>query len=586
MDVPDKRSYEFAPFRLDPVEFVLERDGIPLSLTPKVFQTLLVLVENSGHILDKEELYRRVWPDAVVEEGNLAKNISVLRKLLDDIGSGASFIETISKRGYRFVAPVQRSEPARQRHATNSTEGETRIAVLPFANFTNDPENEYFCDGLAEELLNALAKIQGLKVAARTSAFSFKGKNTDVSDIAAALRVNTLLEGSVRRSGNRLRITVQLISAQDGFHIWSAQYDRELNDIFEVQEEITLAIIASLKLNLVGEQRARVLRRCTENTDAYALYLQGRFAWNKRTSEDVTRAVRYFEQAIEIDPAYALAFTGIADCYNASGFSYDLGISPVEVISRAKAAATRAVVIDETLAEAQTSLAYAKFLFDWEFEEAEALFRRALKLNPNYADARHWYTHLLVALSRYDEALDEAQTALELDPLSSVINTHLGWHFLCIRKYDLAISQFQRTLALDTDFVVAQWYLALALEQIGRYSDAAHAFDQALTSTNQDPIIRADAAHFLAVSGQPERAALELSALEKLSETRHVSPFALALICVGLGDDDRAFSYFDRAFEECSDMLVYLNVEPRFDRVRNDPRFMSLVSKVGLPTIV
>ncbi|HKY28549.1 MAG TPA: tetratricopeptide repeat protein [Pyrinomonadaceae bacterium] len=582
----DKPSYEFGPFRLDAAEYTLSRDGRVIPLSPKVFETLLVLVENSGHVVDKNELFKQVWQDVVVEETNLTKNISILRKILSEGDGERSFIETVPKRGYRFVAPVRKSGSEDSENGSKSaTSLDNKIAVLPFANFSADQENDYFCDGLAEELLNALAKIKGLKVAARTSSFSFREKNVDVGEIGAALGVNTVVEGSVRKSGNRLRITTQLINVSDGFHIWSGQYDRELSDIFGLQAEITLAIVDSLKLNLLGGQRSDILRRSTDNPEAYSLYLHGRFFWNKRTTEDVMRAIRYFEEAIDLDPNYALAYTGIADCYNASGFSYDLGLPAGEVISRAKTAAAKALAIDDTLAEAQTSIAYAKLLFDWDFEQAEALFRRALELNSNYVNARHWYTHLLIALSRFDEALAEAERALELDPLSAVMNTHLGWHFMCIREYDLAIAQYHRTFKLDPEFVAAQWYLGLAFEQAGRYSEAETAFREVLLSTNQDQIIRADAAHFYAVSGQRERALSEFAELEKLSETKFVSSFGLALICVALGDDDRAFGYFGKAIQERSEMLIYLNVDPRFDRIRSDSRFKMLINRVGLPLL-
>jgi TolB-like protein/Tfp pilus assembly protein PilF len=584
MGASDRQTYQFGPFRLDTAEYVLLRDGQIIPLTPKVFETLLVLVENSGHVVGKDELYKQVWQDAFVEETNLTKNISILRKILSEGDAETTFIETVPKRGYRFVVPVRKSESETSEDRAKSVGSLNKgIAVLPFANLTADAENDYFCGGLAEELLNALAMIKGLKVAARTSSFSFRGKNLDVGEIGAALGVNTVLEGSVRKSGNRLRITAQLVSASDGFHIWSGQYDRELSDIFDLQEEITLAIVDSLKVKLLEDQRTNVFRRNTENTQAYSLYLRGRFFWNKRTTEDVRRAIRYFEQAIDLDPNYALCYTGIADCYSASGFSYDLGLPAGEVVSRAKAAAVKALEIDDTLAEAQTSVAYAKLLFDWDFERAETLFQRALELNPNYANARHWYAHLLMALSRFDEALAEGKCALELDPLNATMNTHLGWHFMCTRENELAIAQFHRTSTLDSEFVVAQWYLALAFEQAGRFSEAETAFREVLLSTNQDPIIRADAAHFYAVSGQHARASGELAQLEKLSETRFVSSFGLALICVGLGDDDRAFRYFEKAVQERSDMLIYLNVDSRFDRIRSDPRFKMLIKRVGLP---
>lgn len=458
------------------------------------------------------------------------------------------------------------------------------IAVLPFVNVSADPENDYFCDGLSEELLNALAKVQGLKVAARTSAFSFKGKNLNIDVIGKTLRVDTVLEGSVRRSGNRLRVTAQLVNVADGYDIWSERYDRELKDVFDVQDEITLAIVDTLKLKLLGDRRAAVLRRYTDNAEAYSLYLHGRFFWNKRTTEGALRAIEYFEKAIALDPNYALAYSGIADCYNTSGFAYDLGSVPArEVISKAKSAASKALEIDDSLAEAHSSLAYAKHLFDWDFAGAEELFRKALELNPNYADARHWYAHLLVALSRFDEALLESKRALELDPVSPVMNNHLGWHYMYARQYDLAIAQLNHTFALDPEFALSQWYLGIVYEQLGRNAEAEAAFEAALRPTNADALIRADVAHYYAVSGQTERALEELAALEKIAKEQRVSPFGFAMIQVGMGDHDKAFAFLERAFDERSDMLVYLNVDPRLDPLRENPRFADLTARVGLP---
>ena len=583
MSDESNHSYDFGPFRLDVGERQLLKQGVPLPLTPKAFEMLLVLVTRAGRLVEKDELLDLVWADSFVEEINIARIVHTVRRVLGEDRNSHKFIETVTKRGYRFVAPVWKvGTEASVDGVKTVASANNAIAVLPFANFSDDPDNDYFCDGLAEELLNGLAKIKDLKVAARTSAFSFRGKNIDVAEIGAALRVKTVLEGSVRKSGNRLRITAQLINVTDGFHMWSGQYDRELSDIFGVQEEITLAIIDSLKLQLLGDQRAKVLRRYTEKPEAYSLYLRGRFFWNKRTTGDVLQAIRCFEEAIDLDPTYALAYTGIADCYSASGFSYDLGLPAHELISMAKAAAAKALEIDETIAEAYTSLANAKLLFDWDFEQAEALFQLALDLNPNYANAHHWYAHLLMAMSRFDEALIESERALELDPLSAVMNAHLGWHFVCTRENDLAIAQFKRTLALDSKFVVARWYLALAFEQAGRYSEAETAFREALLSTNKDPSVRADAAHFYGSAGQRERALSELAKLEKLSKAKFVSSFGLAVICVGIRDDGRAFEYFEKAVQEHTDMLVYLNVDSRFDRIRSDPRFADLVRRVGL----
>jgi TolB-like protein/Tfp pilus assembly protein PilF len=460
------------------------------------------------------------------------------------------------------------------------------IAVLPFINMSAEAENEYFCDGLSEELLNALSHIDGLKVAARTSSFSFKGKDTDISEIARKLGVRSVLEGSVRKSGNRIRISVQLANAEDGYHIWSERYDRELKDIFDIQDEITLAVVDALKLRLLGGGRAKVLKRYTDNTEAYSLYLAGRFFWNKRTTESTQKAIEYYEKAIEKDPNYALAYSGIADAYSTSGFAYDLGSMAVsEVISKAKTAARRALEIDDSLAEAHTSLAYAKHLFDWDWEGAEADFKRALRLNPNYANARHWYAHLLMAIGRLDEALVESLRALELDPISAVMNNHLGWHYMYARDYDAAIAQLHHTLLLDPEFLLANWYLGITFGLTGRDPEADDAYSKALQQSNGDLVIRADAAHFYAVSGQEERARKELDELVHLSKEKYLSSFGLAMINVGLGDDDRAFEYFGQALQEHSDMLVYLLVDPRLDRLHADTRFKKLATKVGLPQL-
>ena len=455
------------------------------------------------------------------------------------------------------------------------------IAVLPFANISADPDNEYFCDGLAEELLNALAKIDGLKVAARTSSFFFKGKNVDASSIGAALHVATVLEGSVRKSGDKLRITAQLISAADGYQIWSERYDRKLRDVFDIQEEITIAIVDSLKIKLLGEQRAEVLKRYTENAEAYQLYLRGRFYWNKRTSSGYRQAIDYFERAIELDPNYALAYSGISDCYNSSGFSFDVGALPSkDFAEKAKSAAVKALELDANLAEAHTSLAYAKQLFDWDWKGAEDGFRRALDLNPNYANAHHWYSHFLVAMSRFEESLAQSRLALELDPLSAVMGTHLGWHYLYAREYDQAIEKLRSALSLDPEFLHAHWYLALALELDGRFEEAEAEFEIA-AKTEENPPIKADAAHFYASSGRPERARELLEELERSADKMNAPFFGIALAYIALDDKNRAIEFLEKAFLERSDMLVYLAVEPRLDPIRDDPGFKSLMARVG-----
>lgn len=480
-------------------------------------------------------------------------------------------------------APTRQSAPSAPPAAMPSAE-EKSIAVLPFTNMSADADNDYFCDGLSEEILDSLTKIEGLKVAARTSAFSFKGKNIDAGHIGNALRVNHVLEGSVRRSGNRLRISVQLVNASDGYHLWSERYDREMDDVFAIQDEITMATVDALKLKLFGREKANVLKRHTEKADAYQLYLRGRFFWNKRTPEGIQKAVEYFEQAIEKDPNYALAYSGLADCYNSFGYSFDFGmLSTREVIPKAKAAAVRALEIDDSLAEAHTSLAYAKQLFDWDWAAAESGFTRALKLNPNYTNANHWYSHFLMAMGRLDESLIQSLRAIELDPLNLVMHTHLGWHYLFARQYDQAISQLKATLTLDPSYAMAQWYLALAYQLRGEFDQAAIEFDKTGSLLEGNAIVEADIAHFYAASGQFEKAELKIAELEELSKKIYVSPFAIALIHIGLSDKERAFQLLDSAFDDRSDMLVYLKVDPRLDTLRADERFDHLLKKMKFP---
>ena len=468
-------------------------------------------------------------------------------------------------------------------HSANSSEESIRsIAVLPFVNISADLDNEYFCDGLAEEILNALTKMEGLKVAARTSAFSFKGKNIDVGEIGNALHVNTVLEGSVRKAGNRIRITVQLVNAADGYHLWSERYDREMRDIFAIQDEITISVVNALKLKIFGIRKTALLKRYTEQPEAYHLYLQGRFFWNKRTPDGIEKAVDFFEQAIKIDPNYALAYSGLADCFNSFGFSFDFGtLAAREVIPKAKAAALKALEIDDTLAEAHTSLAYTQQLFDWDWAAAETGFKRALELNPNYANANHWYSHLLIATGRIDESLAQSLRAIELDPLSLVMHTHLGWHYLYAREYNKAIDQLRATLAMDPAYAMAQWYLALAFEQKQQFEEAANEFDRAKQLLEGNAIVEADIAHFYAASGETNKAKEILSNLIVRSAESYVSPFAVALIHVGLSDKEKAFEWLERALEDRSDMMVYVKVEPRLDPLRDDLRFGELVKKAG-----
>ena len=453
------------------------------------------------------------------------------------------------------------------------------IAVLPFVNMSSDTEQEYFSDGLTEELLNVLAQLPELRVAARTSAFAFKGKDVSVDSVGRALRVAHVLEGSVRKSGDQVRITAQLIDARTGFHLWSRTYDRSLKDIFAVQDEISRAIVDALRLQLAVPGGTSLVRARTTDPEAYTLYLRGRYAWNKRTPEGLQQAVQYFLRATERDPQFAAAFSGLADSY-LSLTDYGL-LSPAEGLPKVRAAAERALALDSTLAEAHNSLAHL-YLHDWKWDAAEREFRRALSLDPGYAPTYHWYSLALTAVGRLNEAVETMVQAQRLDPLSLRMNADLGMAFYAARQYDRAIEQEKKTLELEPNLPVAHWIMGMAYEQKGMYGQAAEAFRQALAIRPGNPNYLASLARAHALAGNPSEARKLLDELLAQTRTGDASPFFIALVYTALGEKDSAFQWLDRAVAERSGSIRYLKVEPRLDSLREDPRFGQLLTAVGL----
>jgi TolB-like protein/Tfp pilus assembly protein PilF len=446
------------------------------------------------------------------------------------------------------------------------------IAVLPFTDLSPQKDQEYFCYGLAESLINALSKVKDLRVPAMTSTVSFKGEERDMREIGEELNVNTVLRGSVQKAGNRLRITAQLINVADESLLWSEQYNREFNDLFSIQDEISFAIVDKLKVNLLGEERAGLIKRYTENIEAFNLYLKGRYFWNKRTEEGLKKAIEYFEEALEVDPDYALAYAGLADSYVL--LPYYSSFPPKEAYLRAKESALKAVEIDNTLAEAHTSLAEVKTILGWDWEEAEIEFRRAVELNPGYAIGHHWFSNYLLYMGRFDEALNEIKIALNLDPLSLIINRDLGELFFYSRQYDKAIEQYQKTIEINPDFIYTHLNLGVAYLQKSLY-------DEALAEFQREPSkIWIGIAY--ALMGKKNEAKQVLNELKEQSKQTYVSPYLLAMLHFSLGENDRGFEMLNIAYEEHNSWLIYLYVEPLFDSVRSDPRFAELLKKIGL----
>ncbi len=567
-----KHFYEFGPFRLDVKERLVLHEGETVPLTPKAFDMLLALVENSGHLVEKNELMQRLWPDSFVEEGSLAQNISLLRKALGESES-QKFIETVPRRGYRFVARVL-SKPEQIADRTI-----TSIAVLPFKSIGVDGGDEYLGIGIAETLTTRLSSLNLLIVRPTSAVLKYASSEKETVVAGRELEVDTVLEGSIRRLGERLRVTARLVSVPDGSVLWADKFDENFPDIFEVEDSISGKVAEALALKLSGEEQKRLTKRYTDNAEAYQLYLKGRYFWNKRTEDGFNRGISQFKQAVEKDSNYALAYAGLADSY--IGLTFYNFAAPNETMPKAKEAAMNALVIDNALAEAHASLAHALMNYDWNWSEAEKQFKLSIELNPDYATAHEWYAiHYLTATGRPEEALQEMKRALELEPTSLVMNTFMGAALYFAGRYDEAIEQCRRTIEMDPNFAVA--HLGLAYEQKGMFDDAIAEFQKATTLSGGSPLMKASLGHAYAKANRKDEATMILNELKKLSKQRYVSSYEAAAIYVALGDNVQAFQLLERAYTEHCFHLVHLKVWPQFNVVRADLRFQDLVQRIGL----
>jgi len=637
MSEDSQQFYEFGRFRINTSNRVLLRDKEVVPLTPKVFDILLALVQSSGQVISKDGLMKKVWPDSFVEEGNLTQNISLLRKALGEGQNGHQYIETVARRGYRFVASVREAcdalESARamdtvaakvesrpEVSAESKTATESRasliqhiagsvkrhtgislaalalvlaaapivyftrggaavdgsssvigsIAVLPFINEAADTDAEYFSDELTESLVNNLSQLPKLRVVPRSVVLNYKGKETDPRKIARELNVRAVLTGRVHRRGDTLSIQVDLIDATNVAQMWGQHYDRRVSDILLVQEDISRDIFENLRLKLSVEEQKQL--------EAFSLYLKGRNSWNKRTEDGLLQGIEFFRKAIEVDQGYAPAYAGLADCYN---MLVVYGISqPKDAFPKAKEAATRALSIDGTLAEARTSLAFIKHRWDWGGEEAEKEFQLAIKYKPTYAPAHQWYSSYLVAMGRFDEAIAEAKRAEELEPLSFISNSHLGWILYLAGRYDEAIAHCKRLLEVDPNFFPARRYLGLVYEQKGMYKEAIDQFQQG-AKLSGSPLMLSLLGHAYAASGNRSEALRILSELDQQTQ-RYVSPYTVAAIYAGLGKKDEAFKWLEKAFEERDIWLMNLAIDPVLKPIRSDQRFPNLLQRIGL----
>ena len=456
------------------------------------------------------------------------------------------------------------------------------LAVLPFANTGGDPNAEYLSDGITEGIINNLSQLPNLGVMSRSSVFRYKGKDTDPQAAGRALKVRAVLVGRVVQRGDSLSVSAELVDARSNRQIWGEQYNRKLADILKVQEEMSREISDKLRLRLTGEEKQRLARRPTENTEAYQLYLQGRYQWNKRTLEGMQQGIDFFQQAIAKDSRYALAYAGLADAY---ALLADYHVLPAkEVMPRAKTAAMKALEIDDSLAEAHASLAWAKLTHDWAWSDAEKEIKRSIELNPNYATAHYWYGEYLMLMGRPDDAMTEMKRALALEPASLVINRAVGSTFFYARQYDAAIEQCRKAVLMDPNFIGAHVYLGRAYEQKGAHGEALAEFQKALSLSEGNSNELAALGHAYAVSGKSGEARKILDELKERSKQTYVQPIWIAAVHTALGEKDQAFEWLQKGYEDRSGWLVYLKIDPIFDSLRSDPRFADLLRRVGLPS--
>jgi non-specific serine/threonine protein kinase len=454
------------------------------------------------------------------------------------------------------------------------------LAVLPFTDMSAEKDNEYFCDGLSEELINALTNIRDLRVAARTSAFSFKGKESDIREVGKKLNVGAVLEGSVRKSGQRLRITAQLVNVEDGYHIWSGQFDREMKDIFDIQEEISLTIVDHLKLKLLKDEKEKILKRATEDHEAYDYYLKGRYYWYRRQEKDFQRGLQYFEQAIEKDPGYALPHVGIADTFNLFG-CWDF-MPPHQAYSRAKAAANKALEIDPELAEVHASLGWIALFYDWDWPAAEDHFLKAIKMKPDYALAHHWHGNYLFSMGRFDESIREMQKACELEPLEPVNPAHLGLAFFAARRFDESIEVLRKVIESDPELWVAYWYQSMNFLAKKMWPEAIALLQKLVELTAGSVVSLSFLGLAYGWAGMKDEALKILERLDGLEKLRYVGSLWRAMVWIGLGEKNEALENLEKAYLERESLMATLKVQSLLDSLRLEPRFQALLKKMKL----
>ena len=581
MSKAPRQAYVFGPFALLPDDKQLLRDGKAVALAPKAFDLLLLLVQNQGHLVDKDTVLSRLWPDSIVEEVAVAHSVSQIRKALRNGTSDVVYIETVPKRGYRFVAPVEIAATPVEGRALR-----TRLAVLPFDNLSSDLEREYLADGLTEEVIAALGHVdpEHFGVIGRTSMMTYKRTTKSLATIGAELDAEYLLESSLHAEGGRLRITSKLVRARDQLQVWSSTYDSEPRSVLTFQRELSGAIAHDVQLHLSPERVNTLEQRQSQQVEVYDLYLRGRYFWNQLSPPTTRRAVELYRRAIDQDPDYALAWAGLAMAYAASPINGDT--PPLQVGPLAREAANHAARIAPDLAETHTSLGLVHFWLGWDWPAAEAACRKAVALDSSDGVAHRILGIVLSALMRHDEAQAAMRRARELDPLDATHHALSAQLAFTARDYPLAVDHARQGCALSPEFWVAHYQLAQAYEQLGRHELALEALQTAAPFSNGNSKVLALRGYILGNSGTPVRPKKYMHTLDAASRDHYVPPYATALVHAGLRQRDAAYAWLQRAYDAHDVHLALLVIDPKWDGFRADPQFEALLMRCGFTNAI
>jgi TolB-like protein/Flp pilus assembly protein TadD len=570
---PSGGIVRFSTFEADFRAGELRKHGIRIKLQDQPLRVLQILIERAGEAVTREELQRRVWPADTFVDFDNGLNIAInkIREALGDSAGHPKFIETLPRRGYRFLQTLEHK----------AEKAIDTIVVLPLVDLSHDPEEEYFAEGMTEALITTLAKIGALRVVSRTTAMHYKGVRRPLREIANELQVGAVVEGTVHRSGDRVRISAQLIDAQADIHLWAESYDRDLRDVLALQSEVAQAIAREIQVKLTPQEKALFAQVHPIDPQAYEAYLKGRYYWNRRSPDGFPKAVQYFQEAIAKDPGFAAAYTGLADCLSGlSGFSI---ISPADGLGKAKELAFRALELDPGLAEAHASVAWVKMWYDYDFADAEKEFERALALNPRYPTAHSWFGFFLGLMGRYEEAYTECQRAIRLDPLSSPIHWVLGFVYYIARRYAQAIQQLEKLLEFDPNFAWAHSVLAYAYLGESQPQLALAAAEKEVQLSPNATLSLSTLALVYASAGLREEAQKILERLSKLSKQQYVSSYLVARAYKALGDNDEALRLIEAGFQERTSLMVYLKTDSQLDGLRTEPRFRDLMRRMNYP---